>query len=175
MNMDDLFAMGFCKAAEEHGVDPAQLAKYAQSGKGPHQDAISSLAGLSGHDAGNVARFLIEEDPTGKNDFSRYLLHATNPDIDYSSDLFQTQLDQFVNANLKEMRLRKIKRLLLEYVNGKHDVGEGSAWSDEKIRKGIASPTSGEKLDYMFAKRPWKKKDGVFISAKGTPVFEVDV
>lgn len=30
MNMDDLFAMGFCKAAEEHGVDPVQLAKYAQ-------------------------------------------------------------------------------------------------------------------------------------------------
>lgn len=29
MNMDELFAMGFCKAAEEHGVDPVQLAKYA--------------------------------------------------------------------------------------------------------------------------------------------------
>ena len=30
MNIDDLFVMGFCKAAEEHGVDPVQLAKYAQ-------------------------------------------------------------------------------------------------------------------------------------------------
>ena len=27
--MNDFFAMGFCKAAEEHGVDPVQLAKYA--------------------------------------------------------------------------------------------------------------------------------------------------
>lgn len=29
MDMNDFFAMGFCKAAEEHGVDPVQLAKYA--------------------------------------------------------------------------------------------------------------------------------------------------
>lgn len=33
MNMDELFAMGFCKAAEEHGVDPVQLAKYAADTK----------------------------------------------------------------------------------------------------------------------------------------------
>lgn len=32
MNMDDLFAMGFCKAAEEHGVDPALLLKQASFG-----------------------------------------------------------------------------------------------------------------------------------------------
>lgn len=30
MDMNDFFAMGFCKVAEEHGVDPVQLAKYAQ-------------------------------------------------------------------------------------------------------------------------------------------------
>ena len=29
MNMDDLFAMGFCKAAEEHGINPLSLAKLA--------------------------------------------------------------------------------------------------------------------------------------------------
>lgn len=29
MDMNDFFAMGFCKAAEEHGVDPVQLAKFA--------------------------------------------------------------------------------------------------------------------------------------------------
>ena len=29
MDMNDFFAMGFCKAAEENGVDPVQLAKYA--------------------------------------------------------------------------------------------------------------------------------------------------
>lgn len=33
MNIDDLFVMGFCKAAEEHGVDPVQLAKFAADTK----------------------------------------------------------------------------------------------------------------------------------------------
>ena len=32
MNTDDLFAIGFCKAAEEHGVDPALLLKQASYG-----------------------------------------------------------------------------------------------------------------------------------------------
>ena len=31
MKMDDLFAMGFCKAAEEHSVDPADLAEMIAS------------------------------------------------------------------------------------------------------------------------------------------------
>ena len=31
---DNFFIMGFCKAAEEHGVDPADLAKYAEESAG---------------------------------------------------------------------------------------------------------------------------------------------
>jgi hypothetical protein len=31
MNMDDFFVMGFCKAAEEHGVDPVKLAEIVAS------------------------------------------------------------------------------------------------------------------------------------------------
>jgi len=46
MDMDDLFAMGFCKAAEEHGVDPVQLAKYA---------ATNDVSAVSGPSIGNLS------------------------------------------------------------------------------------------------------------------------
>ena len=51
MNMDDLFAMGFCKAAEEHGVDPVQLVKFAQvtiAGWGPRIVPEASVPYYSG-------------------------------------------------------------------------------------------------------------------------------
>lgn len=169
------YASGFCKAAEAAGVDPVQLAKFAKVLGHYPNEALVSLSGLSGHNDGDVARFLLEKDPKRNNDFSKYVAHATNPDLDYNSDEFMSKLDRFVNARLKEMRKQKIKRLLLEYVQTAKNKGDASVWSNENASEKAVSPTTGEKLDYMFSKTPWKKRDGVFLTANGKPLSEVDV
>ena len=55
MNMDDLFAMGFCKAAEEHGVDPVQLAKYAADNESRPEFKTDGYAPKSVADIGTKA------------------------------------------------------------------------------------------------------------------------
>ena len=168
------YEQGFMAKCAELGVDPAALVKLsADPGEFPVEDAWNSLGGLAAR--GGVARFLLEDDPTRKQDFKRYVLHATNPDIDYNSDFFQARLDQFVNANLREMRKRNMRRLLLDVVQSKRKRGgQGSYYPDDYAHKGLVSTLNNDSLAYLFRKKPWKSGvDGVFVSASGTPISEI--
>lgn len=150
------------------------LAKLAEKNGNslPFFSAMSSLAGLA--DKGDYARFFLEDDPTRKKDFNKYVLQATNPEIDYRSDKFSSLFDQFVNANLSEMRKRKLKRILLEVVaKPKGNTASGAAWFDGNATKDTRSSLSGKQLGYMFSKKPWEGQDGVFVTSSGKPVFEV--
>ena len=44
MDMNDFFVMGFCKAAEEHNVDPADLAEIIASAQGTAQRSADLAA-----------------------------------------------------------------------------------------------------------------------------------
>lgn len=149
------------------------LTKVAAFGEYPLAAAWRSLGGLAA--PGGVARFMLEDDPTRKQDYKRYVLHATNPKIDYGSDRFQSLLDQFVNVNLMEMRKRKMRRLLLDVVKRKRgEGGRGSYYPDDYAHKGVVSDLNNDSLSYMFAKKPWTAGiDGTFVSSNGKPLLEI--
>lgn len=76
MNMDDFFAMGFCKAAEEHGVDPVQLAKYAQAGR-------AGIGPLVGNDARNAVQALYD---------NGYITHMHTPWRSHFLEWFKSKI-----------------------------------------------------------------------------------